>query len=195
MNALPSHTFCPGDHCWNIAELSAIPVLFEDSPTAFNRIVLAMVGRIVEQLNWFANLVCELNHSVKKLGTDTTAFGSIVYLQLQEFRQSLLFEAQAIPPILQRIDDKITGFMRVAKAEIKFSTIFIDNATRNILLLTSHVMISCSWIASSLPTTRILPNLDRGFAIEAQSFDAAVVAFAIFGFDVVEDRIGFGEFF
>jgi hypothetical protein len=195
MNALPCHTSCPSQQSLYIAQLCAIPVLFKDAPTALNRIVLAMVGRIVKQLNRLANLVCEFNHAVEELGANPTTFGAVVYFQLDTVSESLLLKRQTFPPGLQAIDDKITGFMRTAKVEMKLSTIFIDNATRNVLLLAAHVMIAGVWIASGLPTTRISSNVHGRFAIEAQSFDAAIVTFVVFGFDVVKDCIGFGQFF
>lgn len=195
MNAFPSHTFCPSEHRLHRGQLSSIPVLFEDAPTAFNGIVLAMVGRIVEQLNGYANLVCKFDHAVEKLSANPTTLWSIIDFELQAFGQSLLLEGQATPPILKGIDDEITGFMRTAKVEMQLSTIFIHNPTRNVRFLASHIVVKCLRIASGLPATRILANVHRGFAIQTQSFDATVFTFAIFGFDVVEDRIGFGQFF
>lgn len=85
--------------------------------------------------------------------------------------------------------------MRTAKVEVQLSTIFIDNATGNVLLFASHVMITCLMIASGESSARGLTDVHRSFAIDAQSFDAAVVTFAVLGMDVVEDRVGFGEFF
>lgn len=100
MDALPSHAFCPSEHRLHIAQLCSIPMLFEDAPTAFNRIVLAMIWRIVEQLNWLANLVCKLDHAVEELGANPAAFRSVVYFQLHSFGESLLLERQTLPPRL-----------------------------------------------------------------------------------------------
>jgi hypothetical protein len=51
-------------------------------------------------------------------------------------------------------------------------------------------------IASGLTTSHKIPNIDRGFAIHAQAFDgAAHRRLLVMGVDVLEDGIGFGNFF
>lgn len=56
MNAFPNHALCPGKHRLDIPELDPIPMLFENPSTPLNWVVLALVQRIVEQLNRLANL-------------------------------------------------------------------------------------------------------------------------------------------
>jgi len=56
-------------------------------------------------------------------------------------------------------------------------------------------MVTCLSIASGLTSTRIGSKVHRCLAIQAQSLDAAIIAPTVFGFDVVKDRIGLGQFF
>lgn len=143
MDSFPSHTFCPLQHGVNIFELSPIPVLFEYAPTALIRlrrgvalrIVLAVIRRIVKQLNWLANLVRQLHHPVEKLSANSATFGSVINFQLEQFCLSLLGCTQVCPPSLQGIDDKVTGFTRTPKVDRQLPTILIDKTTRNVLFL------------------------------------------------------------
>jgi hypothetical protein len=50
-------------------------------------------------------------------------------------------------------------------------------------------------VSSSFAPTRIITNLDGGFAIDAQSFDAVDVSLCVFLKDVVENCVGLGQFF
>lgn len=95
MNSLPSHRSCPLQHGVAIFELSAIPVLFQYPPASLNWIVLAVIRRIVKQLNRLANLVTKLHHPLKKLSTNAAAFPSIIDLELEQGWLGLLGQTQA----------------------------------------------------------------------------------------------------
>jgi hypothetical protein len=59
-------------------------MLFLNSLTAFYRIVFAVIWRIVKQLNQFADMICEFNHSLEKLGALTAALRAIVDFDLKQ---------------------------------------------------------------------------------------------------------------
>lgn len=48
MNSLPGHARSPSQHRFDIGELGSIPMLLENPPTPLNRVVLAVVGWIVQ---------------------------------------------------------------------------------------------------------------------------------------------------
>lgn len=169
-------------------------MLFENSPTPLNRVVLAVVRRIVEQLDWLADEVTKLHHAFEKLGANSTTFRSIIHFQLQEFSLPLLLESQFIPPILERIHNEITGLVRTTKVDVELSTVFIHDATRNILLLASQIMVTCLVIASGLSSSAILTNIDRSFTIQAQSFNISIVMVVVFGNDIVKIASVSGSF-
>ncbi len=58
-------------------------MFLQDPPTALNRVVFAVVGRVVEQLNRLADLVSEVDHAFEELGPPAIAFGSVVDFDLQ----------------------------------------------------------------------------------------------------------------
>ena len=78
----PSHAFCPFQHGFGSHQLGAISVLLQNAPAAFNRIVLAVVRRIVKQLDAFAGVIGEIHEALKELRTYATAFRAIVDLDL-----------------------------------------------------------------------------------------------------------------
>ena len=49
VNSTPSHGSCPGQRGFHGRQQGAIPVVLEDSPTAFDRVVLAVIGWVVRQ--------------------------------------------------------------------------------------------------------------------------------------------------
>ncbi|SDW42946.1 hypothetical protein SAMN05421882_10111, partial [Nitrosomonas communis] len=54
--------------------LRSIPMLFQNSPTSFDGIILAVVWWIVQQLDDFAGRIGELHHALEELGAHPAAF-------------------------------------------------------------------------------------------------------------------------
>ena len=100
MNAVPSHTVCPSKHRTDMIEESAIPVLFQDAPTAFNGIIFTMVRGIVKQLDGFTDLVGKSHHALEKLGSDPTTFWPVIDFELKSFHGVLFCGWQGFPPVL-----------------------------------------------------------------------------------------------
>jgi hypothetical protein len=98
-----------------IHQLGAVPMLFEDAPSAFDRVVFAVVWRVVEQLDRFADGVGELYHPVQTLRALCVALGAVVGLDLQQ-RTRLARSARLLfPPSVQVINDEVTGLGRIAE--------------------------------------------------------------------------------
>jgi hypothetical protein len=82
MDALPGHTFGPFQHRLRIDQLRPIPVHLQNAPAPLNRIIFAVVGRVLQYLNGLTNVVRKLHHAMQKLRTHTTAFRPIVHFDL-----------------------------------------------------------------------------------------------------------------
>ena len=132
-----------------------------------------MVGWVIEQLDRFVNLVTPLYHPMEKPCAHATAFRTVIHLDLEQTRCSLLVLIQGLPRGFECIDNKVTGFVRATKRHVQLPHIFIHNATRNILLLASQVMITGLVIASREAATRHIADVYRGFTIDTQAFDGA----------------------
>jgi len=114
----PGHTLRPGEHRLNIDETGTIPVLFQNPPTALNRIVFAVVGRKVQQLEGLINAVYPSDEAIKKLGSHAATFGTIIDFELNGWQRLPSRGRQVFPPMFQHIDNEITGFVRPAKFDI-----------------------------------------------------------------------------
>jgi hypothetical protein len=111
MVAFPGHG--PGilDHGVEGIEQSTIPMLFSNAPTALDRVVLAVVGRIRGQADRDAIALDKLHQALHKLGPPTLALRTII--QVDEQGRDVgkaLFDA--LPPVDQAIHQAIAGHFR-----------------------------------------------------------------------------------
>src|SRR4051812_12696804 len=171
LQPFPRHPLGPFQHRLHIDQLGAIPMQLHNSPTAFNRIVLAVIGRVIQQLERLADGIGKLHHAMEKLRPHTAAFRAVVHFDLHPIDLALLHGAEPLPPRRQRIDDEITRLEGTAEGPIELSRVFVDDPTRDIFFLAPQVMITGFVIATGLPPTRERANIDRGFTVHAQAFD------------------------
>ena len=62
----PCHRKCPIDCFWYWIQQFSVPVLFQYSPTSFNRIVLAMIRGVINQADSQTAFVTEFGHSANE---------------------------------------------------------------------------------------------------------------------------------
>ena len=82
MQPLPGHLLGPFQHRLRIDQFRPIPLQFSDTPATLNRIIFAMVRRVIQQPDRLLNRVGKLYHTMQKLGASATALGTIVHLDL-----------------------------------------------------------------------------------------------------------------
>ena len=184
----------PGEHGLRIYQRGAIPVKFENSPAPLDRVVLAVIGRVVKQMEGFADLAGQPGHALEELGSHATAFRAVVDLDLEAIRLFPLFGRQRPPPVLQAVDNEIAGLGRAAKAQVQAGAIFIDNPQGRIFLLAAHVMVGGTAVAACLSAPAVLANAHRGLAVHAQPFGPRT-GLGIPCLDVGEDGVSFRNFF
>ena len=130
-------------------------------PAPFDRVVLAVIGRVVQQLDGVPHLVGKLHHAMEKLRAHATAFGPVIHFTLQLLYRRLLVGRQGLPPGVQGIDHEITGLVGTAKDDAQPPRIFIYQAPRNILLLTPQVVIAGLGITPREPSARKIADRHR----------------------------------
>ena len=94
-------------------------MLFQEAPDAFNRIVLAVVRRVVGQLHRELEVVDKVGDAVHKLGAAAMVFRSIVQIDDQGRHGRIAFTDTA-PEVSQAIDHEVTGHFGGRKVEIEF---------------------------------------------------------------------------
>ena len=175
LDSFPRHALGPLQHRVHIAQLSPIPLQFQNPPTALNRIILAVIGGIIEQLDGFADAIDQVHHPLEKLRAHATALWAVVHFELHPLNRVLLLNGEAVPPGRERIDDEVASLGGTAKGHIELGRIFIDDPTRDIFLRAPEVMVTSLVLPTRLSAARELSNFDRGFTVHAQPFDPWVV--------------------
>lgn len=201
-DAFPSHALCPFQQGVHIHQLGAIPMRLQNAPAAFDRIVFAVIGRVVQQVDGFADRVGEVHQAREELGPHPTAFRAIIDLELEVRDHGLLGRGEVVPPVLQAVDDEIAGLEGTAKGQMELPAVFIHQPERGVLFLSAHVVVGGPVVAPGFPAAGVVPDLHRGFAVDAQALDRPIrVGIPLregldipFG-QVGEDGIGFLNFF
>ena len=171
VHALPRHTFGPLQHRLHIDQLGPVPVQFQDAPAPLDGIILAVVGRVIQQLNRLANGIAERHHALQKLRAFPTAFRAIIHFDLQPCHGHLLGLIQRRPPGLKRIDDEITRLVGTAKGDVELATIFLHNPTGNVLFFQPQVVITGLVITPREAAAGHITDMHGRFTIDAQPFD------------------------
>lgn len=195
MQPLPGHTLRPSHHRLHVGEQGTIPMLFETAPTALNRIVLAVVRRIVQQLHWNADVLHPLHHPIEELRAHPATFRAVVHFDLQPRYGLLLLGRQLCPPGLEGIDDEVAGFVGTPKPDKQFTCVFIDDTARNVLLLAAHVVVAGSSVSSGFAPARGRPQTDTRLAVKANALRPFSLALRVLLRQILENQVGFGQLF
>lgn len=135
------------------------------------------------------------HHSIEKLSPYPAILWAVVDFDLDVLGGVLLLGGEGVPPLVETIDHKVTGFMRTAKVEVQLTTILVDNAEGGIGFVAPHIMVTRPVIPSSLPATRIWADFDRRFGIYTQAFALVGSTADVFGVNVFKDGVSFWNFF
>gem|GEM_PF-4321855 len=81
MFTFPSHRASKLENSVHALKQIAVPMLFQTSPTAFNRVVFAVIGRRISQRKRHACLGNKLHHTRQKLGAATVTLLPIVEIE------------------------------------------------------------------------------------------------------------------
>lgn len=111
MHTPPGHRFDIIERDLEGIQGGSIPMLFEDAPTTFDRVIFAVIGRIVGQANREAGLVGELHDPLHKLGAPTMAFGAVIQRNQQRCGGGET-GVHDVPPGVQPIDEAVTCHRR-----------------------------------------------------------------------------------
>lgn len=150
--ALPRHPFGPCQHRGHIHEFGAVPVPLQDAPTPLDRILLAMIRRGGQQVNWRADAIAKRHHPMETRCPPPTAFGAVLHFDLPPRPGHLLTLLSRRPPRFARVRDTITRLVGAPKGEGELRGICIHDATRNVLFLQAQIMITGPGIPSGKAT-------------------------------------------
>ena len=195
MNTYPSHALGPFQHRVGIDQFGTVPVLFQDSPATFQRIVFAMVRRIVQEADGFADVIGKLDNSLEELRAPTIVFRPVIGLDLELCGAIPHLGRLTRPPRVEAVDDEIAGLGRTSEGPVEVSTVFIDDTKRGVFFLASHIVIRRLVVGPCLAPSRVLANIHRRLAVHAHAHDGFALACSVMRLDIGEDGVGFGDFF
>ena len=115
-NSFPGHALSPLEHDRYRCQQCPVPMFLQGSPAAFDRVVLAVVRRVVNQFNLDVVFVSELSQAFHKLRALAGYFRTVVQIDHQLANVRMLGFALA-PPLLEIIRHGIAGGNALAKAD------------------------------------------------------------------------------
>src|SRR5512135_769830 len=104
---LPCHRPRPTQHCLHTRQQRPVPVHLQDPPTSLDRIVLAVIGRIVHQLDHQTEPVRELHQPPDELRPPTRRLRAVVQIDHQSLHTREI-PAPLLPPALQAVHHEVT---------------------------------------------------------------------------------------
>ena len=148
-----------------------VPMLFQAAPHTFNRIVLAVIGWIVSQLNGEVVLVREVGESGHKLSAPAVILGSIIQVDEQglDVGEALM---DCGPELFQAIGDAITGQARGGHVQKQLSLLRQIDAKGCHFVFWLKIVIHRFDGHPGLATTGKCTYRDCGFGINRDTQDA-----------------------
>jgi len=137
--APPSHTHGTATHHLPAGQQHAVPLVLQRRPAALDRIVFAVIGRIVDQTNFETRPVCKLHDPAEKLARHARILRAIVQIDYQPANPPTL-RSNTRPPPLHAVAPKITALV-TAKNQCQQAAAQHQHAKRNQLGLGRRIVI------------------------------------------------------
>jgi len=140
-------------------------------------------------LNGNANGVNHSDHAIEKLRSKAAIFGTVVEFELDKLGRKAFLWVKRMPPLGEGVDKEVAGFVGGAKSDMQLSSLLINNATRRVFLVTGHIMITGTVIATSRATAGEIADVDSGFHVHTHSFDSRPFMLLLLLGNVIENGI------
>ncbi len=165
MCSFPSHGGSILDHSIKRIEQSPVPVLFQNPPTALDRVVFTMIWRIIREADSQVKALGKLHETLHELGAPTVTFGAIVQVNEESPDQrKALFHR--LPPIDQAIHQAVARHFGRHPIQKEFIGSRQENAHRRHRRRGLKVVVGGPGEYPTLASPRKRADLDRGLRIE-----------------------------
>lgn len=166
MEPFPGHTRGPLQPRLRLDQLRPLPVQFQDAPAPLARILCAVIGRGIQQLNRLANAIGKLHHAREKLRPAAITLGTILPVNLQQIGSGCVDIVYSIPPCFQRIHNEIPRFIGTPTGDTALARLFIHDPAWDIFFLQAQVVITGAVVAPRQAAAGHIPHMHRGFTGE-----------------------------
>lgn len=140
-------------------------MIFECAPAAFNGVVLAVIGRVVDKSNIDLILLHKLDDSFEKLCSAATIFRPIVLQKdktIHIWKRGLLLR----PPLLYAVNDAITGRFGRCHENIQSIMVGQKNANWGHFLVRRKIVVEGPGDDARFAFSRKVPDLDDRLRID-----------------------------
>ena len=192
--AAPCHGLGKLEHRVKRVEQGPVPMVLEDAPTTFDRIVLAMLWRIVRQPDCEMRLLHEGDESLPKLGAPAVILGAIIPIEHQgrEVGEAL---ADCLPPLGEAIDKAITGHCGCDPIHQELAHGGQEEAHGRDRRLRGKIVVSGMHLPAVLPAAGEGANFDSRFGIHGDAQDVVRSSSSLIDLvDLGEDGVRCGNF-
>lgn len=195
MLLLPRHGLGVSNDGFEGVEQGSVPVIFENTPAPLDRVVLAVVRRIVSKANVDLMLLNELHHAVKELRSPPAVLGAVVLKddeRIDFWKPGLVLA----PPVLRRVHDAIAGDLGRAHCDRQFIMPDEQDTYGRGRAVGLEVVIERSNRNATFAVARELADLDDCLGVAGnQQLVRGSCCFLADSLDLLEDGVGFGDFF
>ena len=193
--AFPCHRASKCQNGVNAVKQIAVPMLFQSSPTAFNGIVLAVIGRIIRQRKRHAGLANKLYQTRQKLSAATMTLRSIVKIEQQRLDLGKP-RFVGLPPLTHNIDQTIAGDLGGDAIDTQLVVLGQQHSHGRDLHFGVKVMVGGVDFHPVFARTRVIADLDHCLGIYAEAQHALVgIGLGVGLAELGEDSVGLGNLF
>ena len=143
-------------------------MVLQNAPTAFDRVVLAVIGWVIGQPNRDAIVPYEVDEALHKLCASAMVFRPIVEIddQRRNMGKALM---DRLPPLGQTIHQAVAGHVRGPAVEKELSQCGQENPYGCHSRFRSKIVIGCRDLYAALATPRKRPDFDCGLGVNGEA--------------------------
>ena len=104
-----------------------MPIVFQGRPAALNRVVFAVIGRVVDEVYPQSGGLGKLRHPLDELGPVTSHGRTAIEVNRQGSDLRIAVPLLG-PPLSETIDDEIAGFRRLPEINGQLTGVDVENA-------------------------------------------------------------------
>jgi hypothetical protein len=195
MLLLPCHGFGVANDSFNGVEKGSVPVILENTPAALDRVVLAVVRRIIGEADADLMLFDEVDHAVQELAPASTVLGAVV---LEKNERVDLGKTTLVlaPPVPDVVHDAVAGNLGCADRDRQFVVLGEQDAHRRGRAIGLEVMVEGPNTHTAFAVAREFADLDDRLGIARdQKLVLGLCGLCADALDLFKDCVGFRDLF
>ena len=176
---------------------NAVPTVLQDSPAAFDPVVLAVIRRVVGQFQRQLVAVGELDQTFHELRAGTADLRAVVQVDQQPIHAGMCGAAM-IPPQFQAIRHEVAGVAGRSENHVQLVVVHFQDAGRREQRIGMHIVVGgTDGLASAgHAAPRKRADLYLGLGVDRDAERGGFVrGLGVNVLQMPEDGVGFGDFF